>query len=173
MPWAQGVPLADRNRVEPAIARLVQAARATRLQGGEDALSQAGMHRSLVRLRPLLRQGKRELAALGLDVDAALRGARLETVAADAQRARLRLRYPLAGREITVMLDLVRRPEGWFLVDSLRHAQAALAPPEDASGDIAPTRPAGTAEGAAPRVRHNAGDGPADAPALPGRPASR
>lgn len=157
VPWAQAAPLGDAARIEPMIPRLVQAARATRLQGGEAAFSQAGMHRSLVRLRPLLRQAKRELAVLGLDVNDALRRARIETVSASPQRARLRLRYPLAGREVVVMLDLVRRPEGWYLADSLRHAQATL--------DAAP--------GADPRVRHNAGDGPADAPALPGRPAPR
>lgn len=155
--WAQTAPLGDRARIEPMLPRLARAARESRLQGGEAAFSQAGMHRSLVRLRPLLRQAKRELASLGLDVDRALRGARIETVSASAQRARLRLRYVLAAEEVTVMLDLVRRPEGWFLVDSLRHAQGALGPPA----------------GAAPRVRHNAGDGPADPTALPGRPAPR
>lgn len=160
VPWAQRAPLADAARVEPMIPRLARAARATHLQGGDAAFSRAGMHRSLVRLRPLLRQLKHELGLLGLDIDAALRGARIETVSASAQRARLRLRYRLAGREITVMLDLVRRPEGWFLADSLRHAQAALAPPA-------------AADGADSRLGHNAGDGPADAPALPGRPAAR
>lgn len=152
--WADAAPLADAGRVEPLLPGLVRAARATHLAGGDAAWSQAGLHRSLTRLRPALREGKRALATLGLDVDAALRGARVERITGTADRARLRLRYTLAGRAIEAELDLVRRPEGWFLADSLRHAQAALAGP-------------------AGRVGHNAGDGPADAPALPGRPAAR
>lgn len=152
--WADTAPLADAGRVEPLLPGLVRAARATHLSGGDAAWSQAGLHRSLTRLRPALREGKRALAALGLDLDASLRGARVERITGTADRARLRLRYTLAGRAVVADLDLVRRPEGWFLADSLRHAQAALAGP---SG----------------RVGHNAGDGPADAPALPGRPAAR
>lgn len=158
--WGARAPLAEADRVEPLIAPLVQAARATRLAGGEAAWSRAGMHRSLTRLRPALRAGKQALAALGLDLDAALRSAQVERIDGSARTARLRLRYTLAGRPVVAELDMVRRPEGWFLADSLRHAQAALAP--------APPAPGPTA-----RVRHNAGDGPADAPALPGRPAAR
>jgi hypothetical protein len=159
--WARAAPLADAARVEPLLPRLVRGARATRLQGGEAALSRAGMHRSLVRLRPLLRETRRALGALGLDTDRALREARLETVDASPQRARLRLSYPLAGREIVAMLDLERRPEGWFLVDSLRDAGAQLVP--------VPAPPGGRP----PAVGHNAGDGPADAPSVPGRPVAR
>lgn len=158
--WGDGAPLADAARIEPLLPGLATAARATRLAGGDRAWSQAGMHRTLTRLRPGLREAKRALATVGLDLGAALREAKVETVSVQGDRARLRLHYPLGGREIVADLDLVRRPEGWFLVDSLRHAEAALAGP-------GPTR------GAAGGVRHNAGDGPADAPALPGRPAPR
>jgi hypothetical protein len=158
--WAEAAPLADASRIEPLLPGAVRAARASRLGGGDAAWSRLGMHRSLTRLRPVLRESKRALAALGLDVDAALRGARVERISASADTARLRLRYTLAGRGIVAELDMVRRPEGWFLTDSLRHAQAALAGPAPANGP-------------APRVRHNADDGPADAPALSGRPAAR
>lgn len=157
--WGEDAPLADASRIEPLLPTLVRAAKATRLEGGQAAWSQAGMHRSLTRLRPALRALKRGLATLGLDVGTALRSARVESVWTRGDRARLRLRYPLGGREIVADLDLERRPEGWFLVDSLRHAQAALAPD-------APTGPSG---GPGSGVRHNAGDGPADAPALPRR----
>lgn len=158
--WASRAPLADASRVEPLIPALAGAARGTRLAGGEAAWSNAGMHRSLVRLRPLLRQAKHSLAALGLDVDAALDGARIETISHTGDRARMRLRYPLAGRQIIAELDLQRRAEGWFLLDSMRHAQAAL---------TAAPGPGGVQGG----VRHNAADGPADPTALPGRPGTR
>lgn len=154
--WADSARLADAARVEPLLPGLVRAARATHLAGGDAAWSQAGLHRSLTRLRPALREGKRALATLGLDVDAALRSVRIERLTGTAHSARLRLRYTLAGQPVVADLDLVRRPEGWFLTDSLRHAEAALGGP-------------------AGRVGHNADDGPApaDAPALPGRPAAR
>lgn len=126
--WGQRAPLGDRARVEPLIAPLAAAARASRLAGGDPAFSAAGMHRSLTALQPVLRQTRVGLKALGLDLDQTLREARIETVETSADRARLRLHYRLAGHDVTAMLDLERRPEGWFLVDSLRHAQAQLRP---------------------------------------------
>jgi hypothetical protein len=72
--WAEAAPLADGARVEPLLPGLAQAARESRLAGGDAAWSRLGMHRTLTRLRPALRAAKRALAALGLDVDAALRG---------------------------------------------------------------------------------------------------
>lgn len=154
--WGRQGLLADPRRVEPLLPRWVAAARASRLGGGDTAFSSAGMHRSLVHLRPLLREGKASLAALGLDVDAALDGARIETVTATATQARLRLRYRLGGRAVVAMLDLERRPEGWFLSDSLRHARAAIVSGSPRAGP-------------SPALRHNAGDGPADSPPVSGR----
>lgn len=124
--WGQQAPLADPARIEPLIPRLASAARDSRLAGGEAAFSAAGMHRSLSRLRPLLRQLRQGLRPLGLDLDQALAGAQVELVSQAGDRARVRLRYRLAGQDIDTMLELVRQDGGWFLADSLRHARALL-----------------------------------------------
>ncbi|WP_460831143.1 hypothetical protein [Lysobacter humi (ex Lee et al. 2017)] len=159
--WALEAPFAERRRIEPLLTDWVVAAQESGLAGGADAFSKAGLHRSLVRLRPLLRTGKRSLAALGLDLDVALRSARVEPVSSAGDRARVRVRYRLAGTPVEALFDLERGPDGWFLRDSLRHATAQLA------------GPAAALPGRRSRLGHNAADGPTDAPAVPGRSAAR
>jgi hypothetical protein len=126
--WGRTAPLSDRGRAHASIARLTKAARATGLASVED-LRRAGMDTSLRRLRPLLVAFFRSFDAYGLDLEEAMAGIQPELVEQEASRARVRVRYPFAGREIDVVLDLQRIDGRWYLKDSLRNARLALAQP--------------------------------------------
>lgn len=126
--WGRTAPLSDPGRAHAAIARLTKAARATGIASVED-LRRAGMDTGLQRLRPLLVAFIRTFDAYGLDLEQAMAGLQAELVDQDGRRARVRIRYPFAGREIDVVLGMQRIDGRWYLDDSLRNARAALAQP--------------------------------------------
>jgi len=126
--WGRTAPLADPGRAHAGIARLTKAARATGIASVAD-LRRAGMDTGLRRLRPLLVAFIRSFDAYGLDLEAAMAGLQAELVEHDGSRARVRVRYPFAGREIDVVLGLQRIDGRWYLDDSLRNARLALAKP--------------------------------------------
>lgn len=126
--WGRTAPLADPGRAHAGIARLTKAARATGLASVED-LRRAGMDTGLRRLRPLLVAFIRSFDEYGLDLEKAMAGLQAELVEQNGRRARVRVRYPFAGREIDVVLGLQRIDGRWYLDDSLRNARLALAQP--------------------------------------------
>lgn len=139
--WAQRAPLADPKRGAAAIPPLVAAARATGL-ADEAAFRQAGMEQSLRRLSPFFAQVKTLLAGYGLSLDEAFSELRTGLVEQSGDRARVRIHYPLAGREIDTVVSLERRDGHWYLADYLRHAREAVAvPPTEDAGAIEPTAP--------------------------------
>lgn len=126
--WGRTAPLADARRAEPAIARLASAARSTRL-AGPDAMRRAGLDESLRRLGPFFGAVKDVFADYDFDLDAALADARIDLVEQRDDRAKVRLRYTLAGRAIDTPLDLQRIDGRWYLVDTLAHARLEAARP--------------------------------------------
>ncbi|RYZ70454.1 MAG: hypothetical protein EOP91_13410 [Lysobacteraceae bacterium] len=133
--WAQRAPLADPQRGSVAIPALAAAARKTGL-ASEQAFREAGMHASLQRLGPFFAQAKASLASYGLSLDETLLGLRTELVEQQGDQARVRLRYPLGGRQVDTVAGLQRLDGRWYLSDHLRHARAALAPPAEDSGQL-------------------------------------
>lgn len=162
--WGQRAPLGDPQRAQATLPQLVAAARTTGL-GAPGAMREAGMEGSLERLGPFFARLQQVAAAYGLDVGAALASVQAERVALDGDRARVRLRYTLAGEPIDAHVQLERRDGAWYLSDVLRHAEAAVAPPADAAG----TAVAGAAAGppaTTPGVPATKA-APAEAPAAP------
>jgi hypothetical protein len=150
--WGGAAPLTDPRRARAGIARLTKAARATGIATVED-LRGGGMDTSLRRLRPLLVAFIRTFDAYGLDLEASMAGLEAELIEQRGSRARVRVRYPFAGREIDVVLGLQRIDGRWYLDDSLRNARLALAQPPgpelprvaDAGRPAAPDAPADAA----------------------------
>lgn len=126
--WGRSAPLSDPRRAHAAIARLTKAARATGMASVED-LRRAGMDAGLQRLRPLLVAFIRSFDDYGLDLEQAMAGLKAELVEQEGSRARVRVRYPFAGREIDVVFGMQRIDGRWYLDDSLRNARLALAQP--------------------------------------------
>lgn len=126
--WGRTAPLADPGRAHAGIARLTKAARATGVASVED-LRRAGMDTGLRRLRPLLVAFIRSFDEYGLDLEESMAGLEAELVEQRGSRARVRVRYPFAGREVDVVLGLQRIDGRWYLDDSLRNARLALAQP--------------------------------------------
>ncbi|RZA37224.1 MAG: hypothetical protein EOP92_01410 [Lysobacteraceae bacterium] len=137
--WAQRAPLADPKRGMAAVPPLVAAARKTGL-GNDESFRQAGMTGSLQRLSPFFAQAKTLLADYGLPLDPAFSELRVGLVDQQGDRARVRIHYPLANREIDTVVSLQRKAGRWYLSDYLRHAELALAPPAEEAA--APTEPA-------------------------------
>lgn len=129
--WGQRAPLGDRRRAKAAVPQLVAAARLTGL-GGPGAFHEAGMERSLRRLGPFLARFKRVCRQYGLDLDAALDSVEVELLEQAGDRAKLRLRYTLAGADVDAIVRVERRDGRWYLSELLRHAEAqasAASPP--------------------------------------------
>lgn len=126
--WALRAPLTDPERARRALARLCAAARATGLDS-DRAFRDAGMAESLRRMSAFLAAAKPVLADYGLELDAGLDSldATLERPAGD--RARLRMRYALAGETIDVRVGIERHGDRWYRSDWLRRAEAAAARP--------------------------------------------
>lgn len=162
--WGQRAPLGDPQRAQATLPQLVAAARTTGL-GAPGAMRDAGMERSLERLGPFFARLHRVAAAYGLDVDAALASVQAERVEQDGDRARVRVRYTLAGEPIDAHVQLERRDGAWYLSDALRHAEAAVAGPAQVpSGALTATRagaPSGTSAPATPAGAPAAVDPPA------------
>jgi len=123
--WAQQAPLGDPVRADAAISKLAAAARTSGFTGGT-SLREAGMEASLVRLEPFFAASKNVLASYGLLIDRSLDGLRAEVIAEQGETAQVRLRYPLAGREVETVVDLERHDGRWYLADYLREGEQAL-----------------------------------------------
>lgn len=111
--WLAAAPLADRERARAAITAIVAAAREVELRTIEDVqalefeqmLDKAGVAAAAI---------KAVLAGYGLDLDASLEGARFELVESAGDRARVRVRYPLAAAELEYEQELVHRDGRWY-----------------------------------------------------------
>lgn len=126
--WGRDAPLANAAQAQPAIARLAAAARRTGL-AEPDAMRRTGMDGSLRRLAPFFAEFKRVFAGYGLDFNRAFADARVELVEQHGDRARVRLRYELAGRAVDAGLELQRIDGDWYLADVLAHARHEAARP--------------------------------------------
>ncbi len=142
--WALAAPLSDPKRAQPLFAALVAAAQRSGIDGkaGNAAYAALGMDASLNRLSPFLATLLSQLRIqYGLDVDAALRGMQVRLLDQTGDRARLRLRYTLAGRDIDAVVPVLRHDGHWYLADFVRRAQASVATTSDATGGKNPTSP--------------------------------
>ena len=150
--WGERARLGEPKRARAAIARLALAARRTHLSS-DTAFREAGMDESLRRLGPMWASLKDALRGYDLDLDESLGGMQATLVERDGDRARVRMRYPLAGKTIDTTVAVERIDGHWYLSDFVRHARAATAPQPPAGAPV--TSPPG---------------GP-DAPILPTLPA--
>lgn len=123
--WARQAKLGDPVRAEAAISKLAAAARTAGFTG-EASLREAGMEASLVRLEPFFAATKSVLASYGLLLDRSLDGLRAELIAEQGKTAQVRVRYPLAGRQVETVVELERRDGRWYLSDYLRQGERAL-----------------------------------------------
>ncbi|MFD0739596.1 hypothetical protein ACFQZQ_09930 [Lysobacter koreensis] len=130
--WGKRAPLGDPKRARSAIPLLAAAARRTGL-AGEGGFARTGMTRSLQRLGPFFASFKQVLVGYGLDVDAALAGAEVTVAEQDGNRAKVRLRYTLAGQRIDALVRVERLQGRWYLSDALRHAQVEARGPAPAA----------------------------------------
>lgn len=168
--WGGKAKLGDPKRARGTITRLTLAARRTGLREASD-FQRLGMQESLRQLEPMVAAVKDSLRDYGLDLDQSLDDMVLSLHSQDGDRARVRMRYTLAGRNIDAIVAVERIDGHWYLSDFLRHARAAaaLAPapeamlptltlPEIAPPLVAPpgttpqgsTGPAGTPPAASP-----------------------
>jgi hypothetical protein len=139
--WAQGAPLGDSARARVAIPQLVSAARATGL-AAPDAFARTGMDRSLRRLGPFVERLKQVVNSYGLDLDAALASVQTTLAEQTGDRARVRVRYQLAGEPVDAYVLVERRDGRWYLTDVLRHAESeAQAPLKPARAEPATAKP--------------------------------
>jgi hypothetical protein len=122
--WAARAPLSESKRAHAAIARLATAARATGLRSEAD-FARLGMDDSLRRLSAFEIVLKQVLAGYGLELDTTLAGMRATEIERDGDRARVRMQYRFAGRDIDASIGVERRDGRWYAVDFLRHAEAA------------------------------------------------
>jgi hypothetical protein len=140
--WGTGATLGDPKRGRGAIARLTLAARQTGLREEAD-FPRLGMDESLRRLTPLIAALKETLRSYDLDLDQSLDAMTLSLDHQDGDRARVRMRYRLAGKTIDTMVAVERIDGHWYLSDFMRHARAAAAlAPETATTTATATAPA-------------------------------
>ncbi|HWS77910.1 MAG TPA: hypothetical protein VN205_05970 [Thermomonas sp.] len=128
--WALAAPFSDPKRAQPFFAALVAAAQRSGIDGkaGNAAYAALGMEASLQRLSPFIATLLAQLRThYGLDIDASLRGMDARLLEQTGDRARLRLRYPLAGRDIDAIVPVVRIDGHWYLADFVQRAQGSLA----------------------------------------------
>lgn len=126
--WGAKAKLGDPKRGRGAIARMTLAARQTGLRGEAD-FAQSGMGDSLRRLTPVIAALKDTLRSYDLDLDDSLDAMTLSLDHQDGDRARVRMRYRLAGEAIDTLVAVERIDGRWYLSDFLRHARTAAAPP--------------------------------------------
>lgn len=142
--WGVRAPFADKARAQQFFGALCAAARRSGIDGKDAAAAfkALGMEQSLNRLSPflatLLDQLRRQY---GLDMDASLRGLKVELMQQTGDSARLRLRYPLAGRDIDAVVPAVRIDGHWYLADFVRRAEASLGPGQRPADGPKPPRP--------------------------------
>ena len=145
--WGGEARLGDPKRARAAIAKLSLAARRTGLRNESD-FRRLGMDESLRQLGPVAAALKASLADYGLNLDDSLDAMSLTLESRNGDRARVRMRYPLAGRTIDTVVALERVDGHWYLSDFLRHARAAAAPPPAPAPlpPVAPPEPTATTE---------------------------
>lgn len=138
--WGERARLGEPKRARAAIARLALAARRTHLTS-DTAFREAGMDESLRRLGPMWAALKDALRGYDLDLDESLGGMQATLVERDGDRARVRMRYPLAGKTIDTTVAVERIDGHWYLSDFVRHARAATASQPPAGAPV--TSPSG------------------------------
>jgi len=127
--WALTAPLSDPKRAQRFFSTVSAAAVRSGLDGkhASQAFATLGMTQSLNRLSPffatLLAQLRQQY---GLDIDGALRGARVSLLQQTGDTAMLRLQYVLAGRAVDARLPAVRIDGHWYLADYVRRAEQSL-----------------------------------------------
>jgi len=141
--WAQTAPFTDPWRANNAISHLTAAARITALDSDE-AFQRTGMHLSLVRMGPSFSALKRTLADYGLSIDGALVGLRAELVQQSTNQAIVRVRYPLAEKNIDFHIRMERHRGKWYPTQTLHQVDDVLAywhAMQPSTADSAPTPP--------------------------------
>ena len=141
--WGGKARLGDPKRGRAAIARLTLAARKSGFRDTAD-FQRFGMDESLRRMGPMVSALKQSLRSYDLDLDHSLDAMQVSLEHQDGDRARVRMRYPLAGKSIDAVVAVERIDGRWYLSDFLRHARAAAAPPP-APAVAPPPAPADTA----------------------------
>ena len=126
--WGGRAKLGDPKRARGAIARLTLAARQSGLREEAD-FRRFGMDESLRRLGPVVAALKDSLRTYDLDLDRSLDAMTLTLESQDGDRARVRMRYPLAAKTINAVVAVERIDGHWYVSDFLRHARAAAALP--------------------------------------------
>lgn len=127
--WALAAPLSDPSRARRTLDALAAAARRSGIPAarGQAAFAALGMQASLQRLSPFLATLLAQLRTqYGLDLDASLRGLRVQLLEQTGDQARVRLRYPLGPREIDAVVPMVRIDGAWYVADYVRRARASL-----------------------------------------------
>ena len=127
--WAVAAPLSDPTRAERLFKALATAAKRSGIDGkaGNAAYAALGMDASLRRMSPFLATLLAQLRKdYGFDLDASLRGLDVRLLEQTGDRARLRLRYPLAGSDVDAIVPAVRIDGHWYLADLVRRAEASL-----------------------------------------------
>lgn len=155
--WAATAPLADRPRAKASIAELVAAARATGIQSDAD-LQQLGMEESLRRLGPFWAACKKVLERYDLSLDSSLDALRTGLVKQQGDSAQVRLRYPLAARDIDLSVSLIKREGHWYQQQTQDDVQAVLRAVPAASSPAAAAAP--DAPAATPAPPASTGKGP-------------
>ncbi|HSD15871.1 MAG TPA: hypothetical protein VLC71_01255 [Thermomonas sp.] len=128
--WGLQAPFAEKPRAQRFFTALTAAARRSGIPGksGQAAFARLGMDASLTRLSPFLATLLAQLRQqYGLDIDASLRALRVTLLQQTGDTARLRLQYPLAGREIDAVVPAVRIDGHWYLADFVQRAESSLA----------------------------------------------
>lgn len=129
--WAIAAPLSDPARAQRLFHALATAAVRSRIDGkvGPKAYAALGMDASLARLSPFLATLLAQLRKdYGFDLDATLRGMDVRLLEQTGERARLGLRYSLAGSDIDAIVPAVRLDGHWYLEDFVRRAEASMLP---------------------------------------------
>lgn len=142
--WGLQAPFADKARAQRFFTALTAAARRSGIEGkaGNAAFAKLGMQASLTRLSPFLATLLAQLRQqYGLDIDASLRALRVTLLQQTGDTARLRLQYPLAGRDIDAVVPAVRIDGHWYLADFVQRAQASLAAKPGPAGGKKPSPP--------------------------------
>jgi hypothetical protein len=129
--------LANRDEARAAVRLLVATAREVDLPT-VDSQRRLGMVEAMAKGSIVLKGLKRIGLLYGLDVDAAMDGVQVRTVAAEGDRATMEVTYPLLGQTVQFELQLIRRNGRWYRADAVRDAEAELAQPLPAAAKVAP-----------------------------------
>jgi hypothetical protein len=127
--WALAAPLSDTARADRFFTALTAAAQRSGIDGkaGNAAFAKLGMRSSLDRMSPFIATLLAQMRTqYGLDMDASLRSLNVQLLEQTGDTARLRMRYPLAGRDIDAIIPAVRIDGHWYLADFVTRAEASL-----------------------------------------------